>query len=217
MGAEASLPDRAESGRSTTSDHPVADPDALRLTLDAWGHSGVGIRLAALLVVGVAIGSVVIANVPPASAIAVIVLVPAALVDIRCHRLPDAWVLLAATLFLGGLGVSAAWGRPFDLGAIAIGSLVMAVPLLAMHLWSPEAMGFGDVKAAVVLGAALGAVGWELAVSALALAAGFSATVGLMRRAPTIAFGPGLVIGAVTALAIHDLLLRAVSEGTVAT
>jgi leader peptidase (prepilin peptidase)/N-methyltransferase len=69
-------------------------------------------------------------------------------------------------------------------------------------------MGFGDVKLAVVLGAAIGVLDWNLAIPALALAAGSTATVGVLTRARHVAFGPGLVGGALVAMLAHDLLVR---------
>ena len=67
----------------------------------------------------------------------------------------------------------------------------MALPLLLMHLASPSSMGFGDVKLAVVVGAAVGAADWQLALPALALAAGATATVGIVERLRHVPFGPG--------------------------
>ena len=70
-------------------------------------------------------------------------------------------------------------------------------------------MGFGDVKLALLLGAAVGALDWQLTIPALAIAAGTTATVGLMRHARAIAFGPGLVGGSLVAMLAHDLLVTA--------
>ena len=61
-------------------------------------------------------------------------------------------------------------------------------------------MGFGDVKAGAVLGAALGLLAAPLAVLALVLGLLAAATFGLLRRLRTIALGPALVAGAVLAL-----------------
>jgi leader peptidase (prepilin peptidase)/N-methyltransferase len=87
----------------------------------------------------------------------------------------------------------------------------MTAPLLLLHLVSPSAMGFGDVKLAVVLGAAVGVLDWQLAVPALALAAGATATVGVVTRARTIPFGPGLLAGALVATLANDLLVTVTS------
>jgi prepilin signal peptidase PulO-like enzyme (type II secretory pathway) len=67
-------------------------------------------------------------------------------------------------------------------------------------------MGFGDVKAGLVLGAALGLVDAQLGLFALVLGLGTGALWGLTRRARSIPLGPALVAGALTALAVGRLL-----------
>lgn len=148
----------------------------------------------AVAAVGVAIG------VPAAPALTVAVLAPAALVDLRERRLPDRWVLSAMTVLTVGAAVATLVDDPPALASIAAGAAVMAVPLLVLHLVSPRAMGFGDVKATIVLGAALGWLDWRLGLVALSIAAAVAAGVGLARRVDTIAFGPFLV--AATALTL---------------
>ena len=73
----------------------------------------------------------------------------------------------------------------------------------------PEAMGFGDVKLAAVIGAFLG---WEKLLLALALAVVVGAVLGLvqlaLRRENRLKFGPYLAIGAVIALLFGDGLIR---------
>ena len=64
-------------------------------------------------------------------------------------------------------------------------------PLLLTHLVSPTGMGFGDVKAAAVLGAALGLIDPQVALLALVLGLASAAVWGLARRARSVAFGPG--------------------------
>ena len=84
----------------------------------------------------------------------------------------------------------------------------MGLPLLLMHLTSPSSMGFGDVKLAVMAGAAIGATDWHVALPALALAAGVTATVGVVGRVRYVPFGPGLVGATLVALLAHDVLVR---------
>ena len=157
----------------------------------------------------VAIGTPTLAGVPIASALAVALLVPAALIDVHTRRLPDLWVGAAAVAFLVTDSLNRAIGTsgvaPRD---IVLGALVMGVPLLLMHLTSPSSMGFGDVKLAVVAGAAIGATDWHLALPSLALAAGVTATVGVVWRARYVPFGPGLVGATLVALLAHDVLVR---------
>ena len=78
------------------------------------------------------------------------------------------------------------------------GRIAMAVPVLILHVVSPDSMGFGDVKAALVLGAAVGTIDWRLGAVALCLAALSGAVAGVLGRRRTIAFGPCLVFGAWT-------------------
>jgi prepilin signal peptidase PulO-like enzyme (type II secretory pathway) len=66
-------------------------------------------------------------------------------------------------------------------------------------------MGFGDVKAGIALGFALGLVHWQLALAALALATGLTAAIGLLARARTVPLGPGLVAAATLALVAAPL------------
>ena len=128
-------------------------------------------------------------------------MLPAAVVDIRERRLPNGWVTFAAGVFATSTWIAWLFGQSFDLSTIFLGAVAMTGPILALHLASPGSMGFGDVKAAVVLGAALGSVDWHLAVVGLTLASGLGAAIGIGRRARTIPFGPFLVVGSALALA----------------
>ena len=74
------------------------------------------------------------------------------------------------------------------------------------HLVSPAGMGFGDVKAGAVAGAALGLIDPQLAVLALVLGLAAAASWGLVRRSRTVPFGPGLVAGALAALVVARLV-----------
>lgn len=129
-------------------------------------------------------------------------MVPAAVIDIERRRLPDVWVVASLTALVAALSVEAVVegstrsGAP--LAALASGAVAMALPLLALHVVSPDAMGFGDVKAALVLGAAIGTVDWRLGAVALCLAASTGAIAGVLGRRRTIAFGPYLVFAAWT-------------------
>jgi leader peptidase (prepilin peptidase)/N-methyltransferase len=140
-------------------------------------------------------------------------LVPAAAIDLRERRLPDSWALAAAVILLATTWVAWMLGLSFDAVEMLLGALAMAGPLLLVHLVSPGAMGFGDVKAGVVLGAALGSVDWRLGLVALTVAAGSGAVVGAARRTSTIPFGPCLVIGSALALVADDLWLMILSNG----
>jgi leader peptidase (prepilin peptidase)/N-methyltransferase len=142
--------------------------------------------------------------VPAATAAGLVGLVPAAYVDVRERRLPDRLVGAAGATVLAVAVLGAVLANAStDVAAVAGGATVAALPLLALHLVSPSSMGFGDVKAAAVLGAALGVADPALAVVALALAAGIGAAVGIVRRVQDIAFGPFLVLGGWLAVVTH--------------
>jgi leader peptidase (prepilin peptidase)/N-methyltransferase len=128
----------------------------------------------------------------------------AAASDARTGRIPDRLVLLAS-LPIGIVMCAAMVNGPT--GAVrgaAIGMAAMAGPLLVVHVTSPRAMGFGDVKLAAVLGAAIGLVDPRAAVLALCAASAATALVAFGRRRAAMPFGPGLVLGAALALVSFD-------------
>ncbi len=137
-----------------------------------------------------------------ATGASLVVLVPAALVDVIEHRLPNTLVGIAAVPVI--IAVVASGGGL--LMPALIGAAVLGGPLLVTHLVSPMGMGFGDVKAGVVAGAALGLVDPQLALWALVLALGGAACWGLARRARNVALGPALLAGAIAALALARVL-----------
>jgi leader peptidase (prepilin peptidase)/N-methyltransferase len=137
-----------------------------------------------------------------ATGAALVLLTVAALVDAVWHRLPNALVGAAAVPVL--VAVAAAWSGSV-LRSTVVGAAFLGVPLLATHLVSPAGMGFGDVKAGAVGGAALGLVAAPLALLALVLGLALGAGHGLARRAAAIALGPALVAGALLALTVGRL------------
>jgi leader peptidase (prepilin peptidase)/N-methyltransferase len=145
--------------------------------------------------------------------VTVAALVPAAAIDVRERRLPDSWVLGAALALVATTWTAWMLGQSFDAGSMLLGASVMAGPMLLLHVVSPGSMGFGDVKAGVVLGAALATLDWRLGLVALTLAAGIGAVVGAARRSATIPFGPFLVLGATLAILGDDRWLAALSIG----
>ncbi|MFI7008871.1 prepilin peptidase [Streptomyces sp. NPDC050145] len=145
-------------------------------------------------------------------------LVPAgvllALVDGRVHRLPDVLTLpmaAAALLLLGAASLLPQAGGTWT-GSL-LGALALGAAFLLMFLASPRAMGFGDVKLALTLGAVLGWYGWRVLV--LGVFAGYliAAAHGLLlivRRRATgrtaIPFGPPLLLGALLGTVAGTLL-----------
>lgn len=165
----------------------------------------------AALAIAVAVGAA-----PFAASAAVALMVPAAVIDVERRRLPDVWAIASLTALVAALSAEAvveAASPGATLAGIVCGALTMALPLLALHLASPDAMGFGDVKAALVLGAAIGTIDWRLGAVALCLAALTGATAGGLGRRRTIAFGPYLVFGAWTVVLAGEPIVDALFTG----
>jgi leader peptidase (prepilin peptidase)/N-methyltransferase len=144
-------------------------------------------------------------------------MVPAAVIDVERRRIPDVWVVASLSALVAVLSVEtvadAATRSGATLAGIISGAVAMALPLLALHVVSPDAMGFGDVKAAVALGAAIGTIDWRLGTVALCLAALTGATAGVLGRRCTIAFGPYLVFGAWTVVLAGEPIVDALFTG----
>ena len=165
-------------------------------------------RSAAIATMITALISALQDGVAAGSAISVAMLVPAATVDIVEQRLPNQ-IIAASAL---ALAIGFVFNSSDVLASnVMLGLALLAGPLLLLHLLAPGSMGFGDVKMALVLGAAVGAVHWQLALVTIALAAGATATVALLRRMNEIAFGPGLVGAAAFSLLAHTLMLTPVA------
>ena len=186
------------------------------------GRSGASGAPRRTIVVGallsiVALGvAAAIGSVPLGAAAAVALLVPAAVIDIEQRRLPDVWVAAALAVLVTAFLVGWAVGQPLDSMQSIGGAVAMALPVLVLHLVSPSSMGFGDVKAAAVLGAAVGTIDWRLGAVALCLAALTGAATGLVTRRRSIAFGPFLVFGAWFALLANGPIVTGIFAGTVA-
>jgi leader peptidase (prepilin peptidase) / N-methyltransferase len=174
----------------------------------SWSCASVTVRFGCVIAVVMSLSAAAAGWIPIASGLVITMVMPAVLVDTQERRLPDVWIAAAAILLLVALGLTwSAGSMSPSLAALAVGTTLMAGPVLVLHLASPTSMGFGDVKLAMVLGGAVGFLDWKLAIPALALAAGSTATVGLCTRAKYMAFGPGLVGGALVALLGHGLLV----------
>jgi leader peptidase (prepilin peptidase) / N-methyltransferase len=141
-----------------------------------------------------------------ATALGLLVLVAAALVDTVEHRLPNA--LVGAATIPVVLAMAVAWvsGATDVVWGALVGAALLGGPLLLTHLVSPAGMGFGDVKAGAVLGAALGVINAQIALLALMVGLLGSAVWALVGRRRSIALGPGLVGGAVAALMVARLM-----------
>ena len=186
---------------------PLTPADGLR-RLDRT----VGVLVLTAVVLGLLAYAVLVAGAAPAAAFGVLALLPAATVDLREHRLPDRLVAVGGLTLLVALALATAGGEPWPTASVLAGLVAASSPLVFIHLGSPPAMGFGDVKASVVLGAAMGVVDWRLSIVMLMLAAGSAALLGLTLRVKTMAFGPALVASAGATLSVHDVALEALSS-----
>ncbi|MFJ3228032.1 prepilin peptidase [Streptomyces sp. NPDC086783] len=133
-----------------------------------------------------------------------------AVVDFRVQRLPDALTLPLAAAALALLGVAAlAPEHAGDWPTALLGSLALGGAYFVLFLISPRGMGFGDVKLALGLGAALGWYGWSVLFLGTFAGFLFGGLYGLAlvvaRRAgrrTSIPFGPFLLAGAFAGLLV---------------
>ncbi len=148
-----------------------------------------------------------------------------ALIDLDVRRLPDAITLPAYPVLALLLVLAAVLGD--DLGALAraaVGAAASFAFYYVLAIAKPGAMGFGDVKAAGLIGAALAFVSYPVLLvgtgAAFVLGAGVGITAILARRAgrgSAVPFAPFMVAGALVAVfvgaplahAYHQLLLPA--------
>jgi leader peptidase (prepilin peptidase)/N-methyltransferase len=122
----------------------------------------------------------------------------ASVIDLRARRLPNVLTIGGGVLILCGAALA---GR----GATAVaGAAMLAGAYLAVHLVAPAALGAGDVKLAIGMGACAGLGGaesWLLAAFLAPLAAAVVGLVLLLRRRPAvIPYGPFMSVATVLAL-----------------
>ncbi|CRZ14681.1 prepilin peptidase [Mycolicibacterium neworleansense] len=119
--------------------------------------------------------------------------------DIAERRLPN-WLTLPGALLV--LGAAAIAGR--GVAALA-GAAGLAVLYLVVHLLSPRAMGGGDVKLAIGLGAMTGAFGidvWLLAALAAPLLTACLALGAAACGVRTVPHGPSMCAASAAAVAL---------------
>jgi leader peptidase (prepilin peptidase) / N-methyltransferase len=142
-------------------------------------------------------------------------LVALSVIDLEHFLLPNRIiypVAAASTVLLAIAAVVDSDGDAF-LRALACGAGAFAV-FAALHLVSPRAMGFGDVRLAFLLGLDLGWLGAGEVVLGLLLGFVYGAVIGLLliatgvrSRRDHIPFGPFLAAGALTALLVGEAIL----------
>jgi len=123
--------------------------------------------------------------------------------DMRERRLPN-WLTLPGAVVVLAVAAAAGRGVPAVLGAVGLAGLYLVV-----HLVAPAAMGAGDVKLAVGVGALTGAFGydvWVLAAVGAPLLTATWALVALSRRSSsTVPHGPSMCIATLAASALAML------------
>lgn len=109
-----------------------------------------------------------------------------AVIDLQARRLPNALTAVgAAAVFLYALSTG-------QLATAVIGAALLTIPYLVTHLIWPAALGAGDVKLAVGLGAAAalaGSTAWTWAAIAAPLLTGVAAVVLLTGYRLRVALG----------------------------
>jgi leader peptidase (prepilin peptidase)/N-methyltransferase len=117
--------------------------------------------------------------------------------DIRERRLPN-WLTMPGAAVI--IAVAAVHGRAV---AAVLGAVALFAVYAVVHLVSPAAMGAGDVKLAIGIGALTGTFGgdvWVLAALGAPLLTAVWAVVALVRRsARTVPHGPSMCLAALTA------------------
>lgn len=123
--------------------------------------------------------------------------------DIRERRLPNWLTIPGAAVILAAAAVHGHGGHAL-LGAVALFAVYAVV-----HLVSPAAMGAGDVKLAIGIGALTGTFGgevWLLAtLGAPLLTAGWAVVTLLRGSGQVVPHGPSMCLAAVTATALAVL------------
>ena len=139
------------------------------------------------------------------------------LIDLDTHKLPNAIVLPSYPVLAVLLTIAAAADGDWQaLLRAAIGGAALYAFYLVVLVVYPAGMGFGDVKLAGLVGAALAWVGWGAfavgAFAAFVLGGVFSIGLILFRgagRKSRIPFGPWMIGGAVVGLAAGEAVWRA--------
>lgn len=124
-------------------------------------------------------------------------------VDLAQRRIPTRIVFTGAGALIAAVLVDAIRDSSIDgLVVAALGGVVVGGAFLVIYLWRPAAIGFGDVRLATVIGAAVAWGGDDLglAVAATAAASVAAALYMVITRTRSIPFAPCLVPAAVVAI-----------------
>lgn len=120
--------------------------------------------------------------------------------DIRERRLPN-WLTVPGAFAILVCAAGAERGAPALAGALSLFAIY-----LALHLIAPAAMGAGDVKLAIGIGALTGAFGIDVrslaALTAPLLTAGWAVIVRIVSAERTVPHGPAMCVTAAAATAL---------------
>ncbi|OBB73878.1 A24 family peptidase [Mycobacterium sp. 852014-52144_SCH5372336] len=124
-------------------------------------------------------------------------LVALSVFDVTARRLPN-WLTLPGALVIVAAAFAAGRG-----GAALIGASALFLVYVTVHLLAPAAMGAGDVKLAIGLGALTGSLGvdvWALsALTAPLVTATWAVVAVICRRESTVPHGLSMCLAAATA------------------
>lgn len=141
-------------------------------------------------------------------ALFVLILIAAAVRDIRTRTIPDRYSAAICLLALGSL-FSASQISPASRFA---GALCVSVPMLMLTVLRPGALGGGDIKLMAAGGMFLGWRGAILSIFLAVLTGGVACMFLLLTsretRKDTIIFGPFLCLGLILTLLFGDDLLK---------
>ena len=117
--------------------------------------------------------------------------------DCRERRLPN-WLTVPGAVVILVCAATTGYGAPALAGAVSLFAIYLAV-----HVIAPAAMGAGDVKLAMGIGALTGAFGidvWSLAaLGAPLLTAGWAVIVRIVSAERTVPHGPSMCMTAAAA------------------
>lgn len=132
-----------------------------------------------------------------------------AVIDAQVNRLPNPLTLAWAGGVFAGLGLPAIIDhRGGDWVRAVLAAAVVTLLFAAVALIRPGSLGWGDVKGALGVGAALGWLGWAALYAGMFVAFALASVYAVVllrrgsRRGSKLAFGPFLVAGAVLVVAL---------------
>ncbi len=135
-----------------------------------------------------------------------------ALIDLDTFRLPNVIVLPSAAVFLLLVGFATVFGAPApSFVRAAIGATVLSLIYAILRWLWRGGMGLGDVKLALLLGAAMAWIGWGAftvgAFAAFVFGGIYGVALVVAKRAnskSSVPFGPWMILGAWAGLIVGE-------------